>query len=584
MSSYKTADYDILSIRTIRAINPSTNLVHPAYTALMSDGIGGSMWSTLSTQGEIYYPFQIVSTSAKAIVADSSQNTIRFINADGILFSSIESSTFIYAHAFQNISVQNQEPISFSSLRFSTSENFAFSTTNSALFFQIPDTFLNSIPLRPTTYITGTNGVRIQYNEPMISLELSSFSRNGFVALQDTMSSMRVTLPSTLTGYYPSKATYFSTSIHYVSTQSGLGIQTLLANNTSTETVTFSSFTNYSTDTLSTTFNAYSSTLRTLLQSTQTYTTSSLSTFSGFTSTLLDSLTLASTNRIFGELRYFSSATESMSSFQEALKDYRTIASTQISLYNLKAKTTDFLSSSKGLQAQITAFPAQTISTLSRQLSTFSTTFTSTAKGFSQSTGRYISLHSTIPFVTYINSPQSLGRGFNLTLSTAEINLSSLSSFIHPETQIFLDYEPSFCFRNYQIYLSDTTFSKNTFPVCTFLQMGTSTVPGTLFRDQIQSYIDISNSYFSLPPYSRHIRFEIPRTYITSSPLVFTHILNNAAFINMGVSSRNQDGGIIQVDSFYENCAHEITSQTSWSNFTNPSTSVSLYIQNALLS
>jgi hypothetical protein len=582
MSSYKTAEYDILTARTIRAANLSTNVVPPAYTALMSDGIGGAFWSTLSTKRETNYPFQVVSTTARNFIADASFNTIRFINADAVRFSTANYSTLIYTNTFQNLSIANQSTISFSTLRFSTSENFAFSTTNNTLFFQVPNTYLNNLPISTNIYIAGADGIRIQQTDQIYPIEISSFTSNGFVAMSNNYNVITIRLPSSLSNAYAPK-TVFSTSVQYISTQSGLGIQQLVEANSTTQASTISSFFEFSTIFLSTLHASNTSTISSIQTSSLAYCLSSLSSFSSLTSLLLESTTIASTNSIFSQTTFFSSPTVPLSSFFINLRDTVSTASTAVSIYDYLEKTSDFLSSSKSLLHQTNAISTQIVSTFAIQASSFSTTFTSTAEGYSLSTGKLISYNSTMPYTVYTPTFAN-GTNFHITLSTAALSLSTLSSQISSITRVFVQYNPLFTFSNFMIYISDNVVSKNTFPVCTFLQMGASTVPGTLFRDQIQTYTDIPNSVFRLPYYSRHMRFEVPTSYITNSSLVFTHTFNNIAYVDRAVSARNSDGGIVRVASFFENCAHELTTQTLWSNATNPSTSVSIFVQNALLS
>jgi hypothetical protein len=570
MSSQKTADYDILSVKIIQA-------THPAYTALMSDGVGGTLWSTLSTVGQPLAPFRYISTDAKTYIADASFNTLVFSNADGVRFSTQNTSTYIYALAFQNLLV-GEGSLTTSTFRLSTKENFTFSTGfSNQLFFQLPTTFLGGAPISTNTKLVGTQGVVLSTTQVhYIAVSLSSFTAVGLEAMSNTVSTLEVTLPSSFEGYYTLQ-TALSTSIRAVSTTTGQGISSLLGQNLSTAFQTIQALSNFSSQILSTAISSFTGSTYTQLENGLGYSVSTLSTFSSCLSLLMEKQTLASTNTIFGQATY-PTPTGQVSRFSATLDSGLSNASTALDIYDSKAKNTEFHSSFRSLQTQIRNFQRQEISTIFYHVSTFVSTTTTVYSTLTQSTSRFISMFSTIPFSTYMHPAQSVSPNFDIYLSSCEISLSTLAPYVSTQTRVFLNYAPNVSFSTFQRYISDGhVLSRNTYTICTFLVMGGShLVPNSLFTDQMQCVS-------TLPPYTRPLRLEINKDYIADFPFVVTHCIQNAAYINRNLAASNSEGGIVQVDGFYQDCVFNLTNRVSWTNAMNSTTGLSLYIQNAVL-
>jgi hypothetical protein len=111
-SSRKTLDVDLITLRKVLVRGPNNSFI-PSTSVLMSDGMGGTYWSLVSTVGT-YPSFQQININSTIYSASPTSKTFSFMPGYGIGFTDAgpgSNGTYVYAKAFQTIAVQGQSSL-----------------------------------------------------------------------------------------------------------------------------------------------------------------------------------------------------------------------------------------------------------------------------------------------------------------------------------------------------------------------------------------------------------------------------------------------------------------------------------------
>lgn len=276
MSLQKTIDCDSITLRTIYAKTQDNQNIPLNYT-LITDGQGGTVWSTISTAG-IATSFRSITVGAKQYSAEQTGYGLGITAGPGIGFLTSAPSSFgIYATGFQNVQVAGGNRLQ------------SFSNT-----------------LYPTLNVEGTGGISVVANPDTQTLTFRAAGPSAIstglysYATFNIYSNVSSIQPSTISSLL--EATQFtalspSSSMKFV----GLG-DILLTTDYTNQGIYFgiSSFTsegyNQLQSTVSTLFSRTLSTVSTLFTDTYTYSTGtssirgSLSNLSSSTKTSIDAV------------------------------------------------------------------------------------------------------------------------------------------------------------------------------------------------------------------------------------------------------------------------------------------------------
>ena len=104
--SRKTLDIDLITLRTVN-IKGYKNSIIPSSSVLLSDGLGGTYWSFVSTVGT-YPSFQQINIDSNSYSATPTAQNFSFLTGNGIGFTDVgpgSNATYLYAKAFQTVAV-----------------------------------------------------------------------------------------------------------------------------------------------------------------------------------------------------------------------------------------------------------------------------------------------------------------------------------------------------------------------------------------------------------------------------------------------------------------------------------------------
>jgi hypothetical protein len=589
--SQKNVEFDLLTVNQI-FVRGTSNTYISSFHALMSDGIGGTYWSTLSTAGPYSGDFQVVKTSAATYIPDASSNRLNFRSADGITFvpSKTSNATSIFAKAFNTISVPDQAPLlatqtnPLSTITFSSIGNTRFTTDPStfALIYSVLTTnfttsnYSSAILNQRVSTLTlmGLNGIFISTGTTdSIALTTSSFTSNGFVALQEQYAILNEALFSTLQVSYVPTDAYEATFTNLSTT---LFTSTLEANST-IDGITANTFSSLST--LSKNEIALFSTTSNFLS---TITTLPLTTISNDISTFsthllcgeLSTKTIALTNSTFNQPYYYGGPGEKVKNFAQVCLDTYSTMSTTISIFDYWVKTVELISTSTNIEKRYKYTPTQIKHNVGPTHSTFATTITSTFLGSTVSTANRLNIWSTLPFTVYTNPQPAIGKQFNLLFSTCEVNISTLTPYIDKQSRVFLEYTPNFSFNTFGTYMSNgNAYSANAYSYSTVVSYTSTSLTGW------QDYWNPQD------PYSRPLRLELSTGFLLanhSCPFQIQHYLSNVVYVNNNLAPQNPLGGKIIPSYFTQNCEGSTFTRALWTNSMSRSDGLAFYIHDAL--
>lgn len=466
-SSRRTLDVDVITLRQV-FIRGSNNSNIPSSAVLVSDGVGGTYWSLISSVGT-YPSFNRIIIDSNSYSASTTATSFTFLAGPGIGYSDGgpgKNTSYIYAKSFQNLEVPGISTLTAftdgrvtSNLTFSSLGGLHLSTDttsnilwfnaglkNIAMFSNSPSIALDPtqkkifpINLQNSTFqLVGIDDIQLNTDTSTntIYFGISTFTSEGYLALSTQAYSLPSTFLGTASTFLVSKLD-FSTGVQSLSTSLESSIQ-FYVNAISTTNVstlsTFSSVTGITLSTLST--NSYFS-YSTL--STQTF--QSISTLSSYFYAVNQS-TISSF--IYQNLASTTAGWSTL--FQSSLGPFfSTLSSFQggVSTLELLSVSEFFLSSVNTLSSAVNV----------DSLSTMSTTMTSS---FTSLFAPKLNIYSTliydgirgdnIPFA-YPESGGSLISPFTVTISTAVLNFKDVVSSIRTDrTSVLLDYNPVLLF------------------------------------------------------------------------------------------------------------------------------------------
>ncbi len=594
MSSKTSLDVDNITLRVIQA-KLSTNQTISAITVLTSDGMGGAYWSTLSTLPKFLSAFRTFSTSAATYQADASYNTLQFRSGEGIGY--IPANQTFSARGFYSIGVRGQATLSsasssvtYSTLNVSTLGLIALTTepsTNTLKFqVQYPIFATNSTNLilsdaASTFTLKGYDAIRLSTNTrtQRIGISISSFTSTGFNTLQVLTQTYASSFYSSLllSTFLPKDA--YITSTGLLSTQAFLANESWYLSSIPLSNQTMSSINELST--------LYVRSLDVKLYEPSTISSPyyEISTFSSLLSKRMEADTLASTTSIFNQALYFSDAGDAVKNLTTTLGEMNSNLSTSIQDFQGWTKNSEFVSSFSSLSVLASSI----YSTMNYTNGPYHSTLSTTTQNYVTPRNQRFNIYSTILCSVFSPSPQigaANGVGYDIRLSTASVNFSSLIQYVDSTSKVFLQFTPNYTFLNLQKFvLRNSTISRNVYPAYTYLQYGGSHfVPKSDYLDQVQlNYSTKRTSAGRL--YSKPIRIEMSTGYLLAnytSSYVITHF--HSSIVSMAVCSvTNPYGGIVvPYTTGIANTSNILFSQSAFTNSMNSTNSVFVTIYDAI--
>lgn len=574
-ASRTTADYDLISLRTIRAANP---LPYPAYTTLVSDGQGGTYWSTLSSPMAYVSAFKTISFSpGSRFVADASFNSFSYMAGTGIQFIPVDTNVSqINANLFAQIGVPGESNLSsglnavdFSTFFFSSLGNTIFTTDEqtNTITYEIRHPFFKTsnatLPLNDsvsTVSLIGSNSIilntSILSGSYTVGVSISSFTSKEFGQFSDNLSTYTSMFASSMASSLTTFPVY-STGLRLTSTATAIAISTF----------------NVSTTNLYKSIQGNISSLST--RTSQTYASVNGGVFG--LSTLLSQLmvanTIQSTNSIFSQ-QFFVTSNLRQKNAISTLNDLSNYTSSQImSSFLLRITKNNLFSTTLNLQSTLAGTSSYIQTTEGTYTSSFSTQMMTTFSAFLQSTPRYINIYSTPAYTVYSSVQTAYGTNYDLVLSTCEFSLSSFVKYLTPVSRVFIEYSPCYAFTN--LYTSNT--STNLYQLSTFITHHGRFVPNAAFPDYMNP----------LQVYNRASRIEISTGYLAkynSSTYIFNHLHSSIMYVDSSqvrINSFNPLGGAILPSQYLTDCGLNLTTRAEWMNYTSPTNALSIFIHNA---
>ena len=572
-----TADYDIISIRTIRTA-PS----QPPFTALTSDGQGGTYWSTISSPMAYVSAFKtIVFSPATTFVADASFNSLTYKAGTGIQFipAGLNRSQ-INGNLFAEIGVPGQSTISsglgvvdLSTFYFSSLGNTLFTTNPSTntLTYEIRHPFFKasntSLPLNDaisTVSLIGSNAMLLSTNTTQpgnytIGIGISSYTSTGYGRLWEHTSTIDGKFKSTMASSCVTFANY-STGIIRISTSTGASISSFYQSTL---------FISQNIQTLVSSFSTSASRFYNDISG-------SISTFSTLLGTQLEPNTIASTNSIFGQSNFIMPNQTTVKNLVYTLQDMSNYMSSQImSSYTLRITTSNLVSTTLNIQSTIKGTSSYINTYVGQQTSTFSTLMTSTFRNFLISTPRYITMWSTPSYTVYSSVQSGKGTSYDTLISTCEVSLSSFAKYLTSSSRVFIEYSPCYAFNT---VLTPNT-STNLYQVSTFLAYNGYNVPRAAFTD------------FMNPAqiYDTTSRFEISTGFLfnhNTQPFIFKHLHSSIMYVDntkVRINDYNPLGGVVIPSRYNTDCDLNLTTTTTWTNYMSPMNAIAIAIYNAAI-
>jgi hypothetical protein len=176
---------------------------------------------------------------------------------------------------------------------------------------------------------------------------------------------------------------------------------------------------------------------------------------------------------------------------------------------------------------------------------------------------------------SYLQNSIANGKNYDLTLSTADINISTLRNFIDSDTKLYLQYNANYSFKNLRRYISNgKVLSVNEFPVCTFLVYNDAPVPNAAFTDYIQFsiYPSTATSTFT-QTYSKQFFFPIDTSFYLQNyqkEYKVVHFHSSIIYFDNKHAESNVFGGIVYPNTFTCDCSLINYTTVEWKNNLEP--------------
>lgn len=580
--SVKTKEYDVITLQTIRA-------TAPAYTTLTSDGLGGSLWSTLSSPFAYVSAFKSICTPSGLYIADASYNIMSFNAGKGIEFVPTGSfSTTLIVHAFNEIRVpglstlsSGQDTYAFSTLYFSSLGNTVFTTnplTNKVTYEIRHPTFRIGNRLLPlndqSTSITfaGQGDILLSTFTPgyFVGLQISTFNSTMYSGFFSNISTLSTATASTMSSIYTPMNLYST-----LRTQRSLLTQsTVVADLRATTNSTFflSTILQYST-----VFSQYNSDISNAV--------SSLSSYLYF---LMEQNTSTTIDTMFGRSTY-----EGIKNFIYLANDLSTITLNALSspistiVYQgiARQSTTQaiysFLPSSQSTVLGTVIFTNSYVSSL---YSTFSSNMTVQFSNLklTDTCQDYVFFP---PYTVFSGIQNANGFQYDTLLSTCSVNLSDIIPYINENSKVFLTYTPTYAFRRIVL----TTPPVNTYRVTSYLTYDDITIGESIYNDTMSFNITnypVIGEYQEI--YNRSIRVQLNTDHLmlyNAYPYIIIHSHSNIINVNnptVSVRQPNSQGGLVVPVNYRTDCDLNLYTTVQWSNGMAPQGAVSVYINNGV--
>lgn len=574
MATRSSADYDTITLRTIRAMEPP-----PPFTVLTADGAGGTYWSTISSPMAYVSGFTRLSLPSRQYIADASYNSMTFLAGTGVQFMPTGiNQTQLKGNIFSEIKVpglrtisSGQNAIAFSTLYLSSLGNTLFTTNTSTntLTYEIRYPFFKTsnanLPLNDaisTITFIGSNSMILSTNTQQvgnftIGIGISSFTSSGIGNIGETA--------STVTGAFAS--TLLSSCVSFANYSTGIrSLSTFLGSNTSSFYA--------STSQISTSINRDISTFSTVASKFYENIYGSVSTLSTQLYNQMEPFTIASTNSIFGQNFYITSNQTTVKNFVSILQDMSNEMTSQImASYLIRITGSNLVSTTINVDSTIKGTPSFISTNLGVQTSTFSTLMTSTFKNFTISTNNFIDILSSPQYTLYSSIQTAKGTSYDTLLSTCELSLSSFAKYLTSCSRVFLDYSPCYSFNS----INSPNTSTNAYQVSSFLSYDNNTVPNAAFTDFMNPK-DI---------YNRTMRFEISTGYLFSNntkPYILRHFHSSIMFVDESkarINVFNPLGGSVLPSRYTTDCDLNLYTTAAWTNYMPPTNALTVFIHNA---
>ena len=545
-SSRKTLDVDLLTLRKVNARGDRNSTI-PSTSVLVSDGVGGTYWSLISSVGT-YPSFQQIIVDCNIYNATPSSQTFTMISGNGIGFLDAgpgSNATYIYAKAFQTLAVNGLSSInaftdgvvtpiinlsSMGGLQLSTD------TTTQTVYFnaglktvnviQNTSTFTNELgpllgtplpitPLYSTLTFYGVGDINLYADQPSNSIYvgINGYTAQGYADISGQIYGLSNSMIGYANGLYVNKAD-FSTGLMSLST--GLG-QQLSSYQISSTYLTLSTYTMSNVSTLSTLYSSLS-----------TYTHFNISTLSSYFYQVNQS-TLSTF--IYGQL---ASTITGYSSFYSTVT-YTQVTSTLSSLNSFAVSSLSLQSTTTNLSWQISSVAMSSLVLTQNSLSTMSTTMTSS---FISYFNPRVNILSSLGYsgIRGDNLPFSRDANGQIVISTAEFSFKDITSSIRStRADISIEYNP--------VLLFPMASAANVAPqnVSTYIQYKDGTILNSVTFSDYMSWNQYSpgGSGFYSNLYSKYIRLRIDPSFVMSngvSNYTLYHRLSTAALYVAGIN------------------------------------------------
>ena len=541
----KTLDVDLLTLRKVN-IRGDRNSIVPSTSVLMSDGIGGTYWSLVSSVGT-YPSFQRIIVDCNTYSATPSSQSFTIISGNGIGFLDAGpglNATYIYAKAFQTLGVSGLSSINAvtngvvtPSITLSSMGGLQLSTdtTSQTIYFNAGLKYVNAIqnlpafstnliavpytplvitPLYSTLAFYGVGDINVYADQPSNSIYvgINGYTAQNYADLSGTVYSLSNTMIGYANQLYVNKAD-FSTGLMSLSTDVGRQLSSYQISSTY---LTLSTYTMSNVSTFSTLYSSLSTSVSFNISSLSSYfytvNQSTLSTF------------------IYNQL---ASTVAGYSSFYSTVT-YSQVTSTLSSLNAFAVSSLSLQSTTTNLSWQISSVAASSIVLTQDSLSTMSTTMTSS---FISYFNPRLNILSSLGYsgIRGDNTKFSFDANGQLLISTVEFSFKDLTSSIRSSrADISLEYNP--------VLLFPMASAANIVPqnVSTYIQYKDGTILNNVTFSDHMSFNQYSagvgaDGFFS-NLYSKHIRMSIDPGFVMSNGIsnytVYHRLSTTSLYIN----------------------------------------------------
>lgn len=555
-SSRKTLDIELITLRKV-FIRGDRNSFVPSSSVLVSDGLGGTYWSLISTVGT-YPSFQQINIDENSYTATPEAPAFSFLSGNGIGFADVcpgSNSTYLYAKAFQTVAVDGLSSISaFTNnkvtpvLTLSTLGGLQLSTdtlhqviyfdagikyfnvlSNTPSFTETPTSLPVSFPILPafsTLTFMGVGDINLSTtSNHSVYIGINGFTSEGYLNLStqvNTLESSIITKASTLFLNYGDFMSTMSTLSSFVGheissyqiSSTYLALSTLIMESVCTFSTTYSYI---STNFLSN-VSTYSNYFNGVNQST----------ISTFSTIAYD--TLVSTSQGYSSFCSTVIADQLTSSFSTIYSDFA-IGTSSFSTMNMLMK---ILNSTNFSTIRLTSSIVSTTLGFTRtSISTVSTTMTSSFLSYFKPRLNFVSS------LTWTNSNDGV-RGDNtlifktgnrIVLSTASLYFSSMLPLITSQSaNVTLEYNP--------VILFPMAVNQNVEPqeISTFMKFTTDNITYTYLSSVNTDYMNwkqyiLGGETTTSNLYSKYLRLNLdPKILLsnTEAKYIIYHTLPTA--------------------------------------------------------